>query len=105
MTNEEKDCTDQLTECHVLCEPSDKECVSECVEEYNECIIPENITESPIIGKDTTQYDWEEDEGELISELLQISALLNGTCTRVHTLNSTGRSSKKIIIEYDVKQK
>ena len=42
------------------------------------------------------------DEGELISECLQIAALLNGTCERITTVNSTGRKSKKIIIEYDV---
>ena len=45
------------------------------------------------------------DRGELISELLQISSLLGGTMQRVETLNSMGRSSKKIIIEYDVKQR
>tara|TARA_B100000287_G_scaffold205167_1_gene193562 strand:- start:16320 stop:16496 length:177 start_codon:yes stop_codon:yes gene_type:complete len=45
------------------------------------------------------------DKGELISELLQISSLLGGTMQRVETLNSMGRSSKKIIIEYDVKQR
>ena len=43
------------------------------------------------------------DEGELISEILQIAALLGGTATRTTTLNSTGRSSKKITIEYEVK--
>ena len=47
----------------------------------------------------------EMDRGELISELLQISSLLGGTMQRVETLNSMGRSSKKIIIEYDVKQR
>ena len=45
------------------------------------------------------------DRGELISELLQISSLLGGTMQRVETLNSMGRSSKKIIIEYDVEQR
>jgi hypothetical protein len=45
------------------------------------------------------------DRGELISELLQISSLLGGTMQRTETLNSMGRSSKKIIIEYDVKQR
>lgn len=45
------------------------------------------------------------DKGELISELLQISSLLGGTMQRTETLNSVGRSSKKIIIEYDVKQR
>ena len=42
------------------------------------------------------------DKGELISEILQIAACLDGTVSRVSTLNSVGRASKKIIIEYDV---
>ena len=42
------------------------------------------------------------DKGELISEILQIAACLDGTVSRVNTLNSVGRASKKIIIEYDV---
>jgi len=45
------------------------------------------------------------DEGELVSECLQIASLLGGNCERIGTLNSEGRSSKKIIIEYDVKHK
>ena len=45
------------------------------------------------------------DKGDLISELLQISSLLGGTMQRTETLNSVGRSSKKIIIEYDVEQR
>ena len=45
------------------------------------------------------------DKDELISELLQISSLLGGTMQRTETLNSVGRSSKKIIIEYDVEQR
>tara|TARA_Y100001970_G_scaffold233851_1_gene291749 strand:- start:44800 stop:44976 length:177 start_codon:yes stop_codon:yes gene_type:complete len=47
----------------------------------------------------------EMDRGELISELLQITALLGGTMHRTESLNSVGRSSKKIIIEYDVEQR
>ncbi len=46
-----------------------------------------------------------EDEGELISEILQIAALLGGNVERTQTLNSVGRSSKKIIIEYGVETK
>ena len=42
------------------------------------------------------------DKGELISEILQLAACLDGTVSRVNTLNSVGRASKKIIIEYDV---
>ena len=45
------------------------------------------------------------DEGELVSECLQIASLLGGECKRTTTFDSTGRSSKKIIIEYDVKHK
>ena len=45
------------------------------------------------------------DRGELISEVLQIAACLEGTVERTETLNSVGRSSKKIIIEYDVETK
>ena len=44
------------------------------------------------------------DEGELISEILQIAAELDGKVERTQTLNSVGRSSKKIIIEYDIKK-
>ena len=45
------------------------------------------------------------DRGELISEILQIAAYLEGTVERTETLNSVGRSSKKIIIEYEVETK
>ena len=44
------------------------------------------------------------DEGELVSECLQIAALLGGECHRTTTFDSSGRTSKKVIIEYDVKQ-
>ena len=97
--DEEKDCTDQLLECTSECAPNDTECESECVEEYKECEFP---------WEDEQQMTYEEDkfmkmdEGELISEVLQIAALLGGSVERTETLNSTGRSSKKIIIEYDV---
>ena len=99
--DEEKDCTDQLLECTSECAPNDSECESECVEEYKECELP---------WEDEEQMTYEErieehDEGELISEILQIAALLGGSVERTQTLNSTGRASKKIIIEYDVKQK
>ena len=94
----EKDCTDQLLECTSECAPNDSECESECVEEYKECELPWEEDEQ-------MRYENEHDEGELISEILQIAALLGGSVERTQTLNSTGRASKKIIIEYDVKQK
>ena len=98
----EKDCTDQLLECTSECAPNDSECQSECVEEYKECELP---------WEDEEQMTYEEDkfmdmdEGELISEILQIAALLGGSVERTETLDSRGRASKKIIIEYDVKNK
>ena len=92
----EKDCTDQLLECTVQCDTDDSECKTECVEEYKECELP---------WEDEEQMTNEHDEGELISELLQIAALLGGTVERTQTLNSVGRSSNKIIIEYNVKHK
>ncbi len=101
----EKDCTDQLTECHVSCDPDDKECIEECIDEYHACEAP---FDTPAYQNYKEQMTSEEDkfmkmdEGELISECLQIAALLNGTCERITTVNSTGRKSKKIIIEYDV---
>ena len=98
---EEKDCTDQLIECTVQCDTNDSECREECVEEYKECELPweEELDGGNIQMLD---HDNEIDKGELISEILQIAALLNGTCERSETSNSTGRSSKKITIEYDI---
>tara|TARA_R100001443_G_scaffold629_1_gene2491 strand:- start:444 stop:602 length:159 start_codon:yes stop_codon:yes gene_type:complete len=46
-----------------------------------------------------------DDEGTLISELLTITALLDGQMQRYETLNSVGRSSKKIVIEYNIEVK
>ncbi len=39
--SEEKDCTDDLMECVTECDTDDKECKDACVEEYHECVIPE----------------------------------------------------------------
>ena len=98
---EEKDCTDQLLECTSECAPNDKECETVCVEEYKECELPWEDEEV------TTEEDkfMHMDEGELVSECLQIAALLGGTCTRSETLDSSGRASKKIIIEYDIQRR
>ena len=41
---------------------------------------------------------------DLIEELHKIDAELGGECHQFGTLNSTGRSSTKIVIEYDVEQ-
>ena len=97
----EKDCTDQLLECTSECAPTDTECKTECIEEYHECELPWENEEV------TTEEDkfMHMDEGELISECLQIAALLGGTCTRSETLDSSGRASKKIIIEYDIQRR
>tara|TARA_B100000902_G_C27213111_1_gene865504 strand:- start:265 stop:423 length:159 start_codon:yes stop_codon:yes gene_type:complete len=45
-----------------------------------------------------------ENESDLIAEILMLTSLLDGTAIRSTTYDSTGRTSKKITIEYDVKQ-
>ena len=128
MTNtNEKDCTDQLTECHVSCEPNDKECIEQCIEEYHECDIsqeftPEDVEQCITDGNDykdcvdhmvatMPNNNWKEinkpidNEGELIAELLCITGELGGTMERIECLNSQGKSSKVIRIEYNVKHK
>ena len=45
------------------------------------------------------------DEGELIAELLCIAAELGGEMHRLTTLDHSGRTSKKVVIEYNIKQK
>ena len=76
---EEKDCTDQLLECTSECAPNDSECESECVEEYKECELPWEDEEQMTYEEDKFM---EMDEGELISEVLQIAALLGGSVER-----------------------
>ena len=44
------------------------------------------------------------DEPDLIAELLQITAELDGKMERLSTYDSNGRTSKKIVIEYEVLQ-
>ena len=108
---EDKDCTDKLLECTSECDPTDTECKTECVEEYKECELPweddvywssKALDQLDEINEMKPLNDMNVDEGELISELLQIAALLGGTAERTQTVNSTGRSSNKIIIEYNV---
>ena len=100
--NEEKDCTDQLLECTSECAPTDTECKTECIEDYHECELPWEEDEQMTYEEDKFM---DMDEGELISEILQIAALLNGTCERSETSDSRGRSSKKITIEYDIRSR
>ena len=100
LINEKKDCTDQLIECTSECDINDTDCEAECIEDLKECDLPWE-------EEMTTEEDkfMAMDEGELISEILQIAALLNGTCTRTSTVDSSGRESKKIIIEYDIQRR
>ena len=46
----------------------------------------------------------QDDEGTLISEMLTLTALLGGRMERYDTYSSTGKTSKKIIIEYNVEE-
>ena len=100
-----EDKQDRYFECIEHCDPNeqDETCEEVCVPALNDD--PEHHPQVDIpmtTEEDKFHYM---DEGELISEILQIAALLGGTCTRSETLDSTGRASKKIIIEYDVKNK
>ena len=45
------------------------------------------------------------DEGELLEELRGISEKLGGEMHRLTTIDHSGRTSKKVVIEYNVKQK
>ena len=45
------------------------------------------------------------DEGELIAELLCITGELGGEMHRLTTMDHSGRTSQKVVIEYNVKQK
>ena len=46
-----------------------------------------------------------ENEGDLIAELLCITGELGGKMERLTTYDSACRTGKKIIIEYDIKDK
>ena len=45
------------------------------------------------------------DYEQLIEELEHITTELGGTLEQIITLNSVGRQSKKIVIEYDITEK
>ena len=81
---EERDCTEEYFDCDAECDINDQECKDECLTDLKHC-------------------DMHSDEGEIISELLTLTSLLKGEMTRLTTSNSMGRTSKKIVIEYDVK--
>ena len=97
-----EDCTDQYFECVSECDVNDTECETVCVEDLKECDLPWEEEEQMTSEEDKFMAM---DEGELISECLQIAALLGGTCERTTTLDSSGRESKKIIIEYDIQRR
>ena len=94
-SKEEKDCTDQLLECTTQCDPDDKECEEECVEQYKECEIEwsDKVVVYPV------------KETDLVAEIEHIATLLNGATTKIITCDSSGRESKKIVVEYAVTNK
>ena len=108
-SKEEKDCTDQLLECTTQCDPDDKECEEECVEEYKECEVdadPDQHIIDPNQPWDSAKvvvYPVKEDD--LVAEIEHIASLLNGTTTRQITCDSSGRESKRIVVEYAVTNK
>jgi len=108
------DCTDELMNCTTECDTNDKECLDDCIAEYHDCEIPgehdvywssKALDQLDEINEMKPLNDMNVDEGEIIAEILTLTALLNGKCTRTETLNSDGRSSKQIVIEYDVRTK
>tara|TARA_B100001996_G_scaffold79923_1_gene58902 strand:+ start:1615 stop:1977 length:363 start_codon:yes stop_codon:yes gene_type:complete len=114
---DEKDCADQYLECSSECDINDPECEEECVTDLKSCDISEEFTPQDVEQCITDGTDYKDcvdhlvatmvpskgyDEGELVSEILCIAGELDGTVTRLQTLNSVGRSSKKIVIEYDI---
>ena len=44
-------------------------------------------------------------DNELVEELKTIAERLDGTFQRLTTFDSTGRQSKKVVIEYDIRNK
>ena len=44
-------------------------------------------------------------DNELVEELKTIAERLDGTFQRLTTFDSTGRQSKKVVIEYDISDK
>ena len=44
-------------------------------------------------------------DNELVEELRTIAERLDGTFQRLTTFYSTGRKSKKVVIEYDIRNK
>ena len=44
-------------------------------------------------------------DNELVEELRTIAERLDGTFQRLTTFDSTGRQSKKVVIEYDIREK
>ena len=46
-----------------------------------------------------------ERKDNLITRIKELTLLLGGEFTQTSTLNSQGRSSKKIVIEYDINAK
>ena len=44
-------------------------------------------------------------DNELVEELRTIAERLDGTFQRLTTFDSTGRQSKKVVIEYDIRNK
>ena len=44
-------------------------------------------------------------DNQLVEELRTIAERLDGTFQRLTTFDSTGRQSKKVVIEYDIRNK
>ncbi len=46
-----------------------------------------------------------ESKERIVQRIEELATLLGGTCQRITTADSMGRQSKKLVVEYDVKDK
>jgi len=77
MIEEEKDCTDELMECTTDCDINDKECKDSCVEEYNECVIPDWREEYKAYTSSKYELDLLENGPKSLSQSWMMGALHN----------------------------
>tara|TARA_B000000609_G_scaffold122597_1_gene96459 strand:- start:236 stop:382 length:147 start_codon:yes stop_codon:yes gene_type:complete len=46
-----------------------------------------------------------ESKERIVQRIEELATMLGGTCQRITTADSMGRQSKKLVVEYDVKDK
>ena len=46
-----------------------------------------------------------ENKERIVQRIEELAVMLGGTCQKITTADSMGRQSKKLVVEYDVKDK